>query len=206
MKQYTKDEISRIIRGREGQQVLDLRGSSFRGLDLQGFDFSFCDLTGSDFRGCNLSGSDFCGSNLTDCRIEGACLYLARLEKAVLTGIRFDASTQYYAMRCPAEGAFLAYKLCFNYRLVRLLIPADAKRSSATNNACRCSKAKVLSIKSCDGKRSFTEANAFVDHNFVYRVGEVAHASGFNENRWVDSTTGIHFFMTAEEAFEYMKQ
>ena len=34
----------------------------------------------------------------------------------------------------------------------------------------------------------------------------MAYPSGFDEDRWVDSTTGIHFFMTADEALAYMKQ
>lgn len=203
MKEYIHAEITRILQGR-GNEGLDLRGSSFRGLKLQGCNFSYCNLAGSDFRDCSLCGCDFRFSNLADCRIEGADLYLARLEDSNLTGIRHDSHTRFFRMCCPAEGAFLGYKLCFNYRLVQLLIPADAKRSSATASTCRCNKAKVLSIKSSDRKQSFTEACAFVDQNFIYRVGEVAYASGFNENRWVDSTTGIHFFMTEQEALAYM--
>ena len=206
VKAYTKDEIDGVLRTRSGGAVLDLRNASFRALDLRGADFSHCNLSGCDFRDCNISGCDFRFSDLTGCRMEGANLYLSRLQESVLTGIRYDSATRYFAMQCPERGAFLGYKLCFNYRLVQLLIPVDAKRSSATDNACRCSKAKVLKITSSDGQRNFSEANAFVDQNFIYRVGQMAYPSGFDEDRWVDSTTGIHFFMTADEALAYMKQ
>lgn len=205
VKQYTKEELDTILGLRTGTTILDLRNSSFQGLDLQGMNFSYCNLSGCDFRDCNISGCDFRFSDLTGCRIEGANLYLARLQESVLTGIRSDSATRYFAMCCPEQGAFLGYKLCFNYRLVQLLIPADAKRSSATDNACRCSKAKVLKITSGDGRQQFQEAQAFADQYFLYKVGQTAYPSGFDENRWVDSTTGIHFFMTAREALAYMK-
>ena len=41
------------------------------------------------------------------------------------------------------------------------------------------------------------------DENFVYRVGEVSRVEDFNPDRWVESTTGIHFWMTREEAVNY---
>ena len=156
VKAYTKDEIDGVLRTRSGGAVLDLRNASFRALDLRGADFSHCNLSGCDFRDCNISGCDFRFSDLTGCRMEGANLYLSRLQESVLTGIRYDSATRYFTMQCPERGSFLGYKLCFNYRLVQLLIPADAKRSSATDNACRCSKAKVLKITSSDGQRNFT--------------------------------------------------
>lgn len=87
--------------------------------------------------------------------------------------------------------------------MVQLLIPADAKRTSATLPSCRCSKAKVLTIKSLDYKEIYKEAWSLVDENFVYRVGEWVEVKNFDEDRWKDSTTGIHFWMTREEAKNY---
>lgn len=106
-------------------------------------------------------------------------------------------------MRCPEKGAFLGYKKCVNDRLVQLLIPADALRTSATMPSCRCSKAKVLTIKSFDFKQNFSEAWSLVDENFVYRVGEWVEVKDFNTDRWMDSTTGIHFWMHRKEAEAY---
>ena len=48
--------------------------------------------------------------------------------------------------------------------------------------ACRCSKAKILKITSSDGQQNFSETNAFVDQNFIYRVGQMAYPSGFDED------------------------
>ncbi len=42
-----------------------------------------------------------------------------------------------------------------------------------------------------------------VDENFVYKKGQWVEVKDFNENRWQDSTTGIHFWMTRAEAEGY---
>ena len=39
--------------------------------------------------------------------------------------------------------------------------------------------------------------------NFVYRKGQWVEVKDFNEDRWMDSTTGIHFWMERKEALSY---
>ena len=46
-------------------------------------------------------------------------------------------------------------------------------------------------------------ANSYVDENFIYREGQWAIPDKFTEDRWVESTHGIHFWMTREEAIKY---
>ena len=130
-------------------------------------------------------------------------MFAAVLEDANLEGIISDENTKWFRLYCPEEGAFLGYKKCMYGRLVQLLIPADAKRTSATMNCCRCDKAKVLTIKSFDYKESYDEAWSMVDEDFVYRVGEWVEAKNFNPYRWYDSTGGIHFWLTRAEAWAY---
>lgn len=170
-----------------------LSNSRFRDCDLEGARFCGADLRGADLRGCSLRNTDF----------RGADIRLATLENADLTGARMDETTLGYPMRCPEQGAFVAYKKCVYDRIVQLLVPADAKRSSATGPTCRCDKAKVLTIRSFDGTKEFDEAWSLVDENFVYRKGEWVYADSFTEDRWKDSTHGIHFWMTREEAMGY---
>lgn len=109
---------------------------------------------------------------------------------------------------CPTEGEFVGYKKCltkntYNYCIVKLLIPEDAKRSSAYTNKCRCSKAKVLDIISLKTNRHIKTAISSTDNNFVYRVGEMVEVNNFDENRFNECSRGIHFFMTEEEARSY---
>lgn len=179
------------------------RDSDFRGASISNARFRECDFSGADFRGAKLRGADLRGCILRGADFREADIRLCTLENADLTDVRMDESTQGYVMRCPETGAFIAYKKCVYDRIVMLLVPADAKRSSATGPTCRCDKAKVLSIRSFDEKQEFDEAWSLVDENFIYRKGEWVFADSFTEERWKDSTHGIHFWMTREEAIRY---
>ncbi len=204
-------------------QGCDLSGMDFSGLDCSWWALTDCVLDGCDFtdgsiahgkfvrcsfknavfRRCDMEGADLREADLTNCDIRGANLYSAWLEQAKLEGVRDDEDTKYFRLRCPEKGAFIAYKKCYEDRVAMLLVPADAKRVSATNDACRCSKAKVLTITSVDFTQRFSWANSYVDENFIYREGEWAIPDRFTEDRWVESTYGIHFWMSREEAIAY---
>ena len=110
-------------------------------------------------------------------------------------------------MACPEKGEYEAWKQCFclgNGKSVyaKLLIPADAKRSSAHGLKCRASKAKVLGFYNADGKRlPLKKARSWWNENFIYTVGEtVKPLRPFNPNRYEECTSGIHHFMTLEDA------
>lgn len=182
---------------------VSFRNTDFRRSSLKNARFRECDFTGADFRDADLRGTDLRGCNLTGADLRGADIRLCVLENAELADVKMDSSTLGFVMRCPEKGAFIAYKKCVYDRIVMLLVPADARRSSATGPTCRCDKAKVLSIRSFDGKKEFDEAWSLVDENFVYRKGKWVYADSFTEDRWKDSTHGIHFWMTREEAIGY---
>lgn len=61
----------------------------------------------------------------------------------------------------------------------------------------------MLSIESIDGKEKFTEVESNYNSNFIYKVGEIVKVDDFCENRWEECTTGIHFFITKQEAINY---
>ena len=233
MRKLSQEMLKEILRNRKEKERLPLKEIEFFDMDLTNWnlsnlDFSLssfhrvkfdgadledsnlfnvlfdeCTLRGSNFKNANLENATLRYADMTGCNIEGANLYSAVLEDAKLDGVIFDNDTKWFHMHCPEQGAFLGYKKCFNDRLVQLLIPADAKRSSATLPTCRCNKAKVLTIKSFDYKENYREASSLVDDDFIYRVGQWVEVKDFNEDRWRDSTTGIHFWMTREEAKNY---
>ena len=197
----------------------DLRHLDFTGYTFKHVDFSYSDLTGTRFdntlcqdccfigttlSSCSFIGADCLGSNFSKANLSDANFYCARLENTQLDSVITTPSTRYFHQKCPENGPFLGFKNCYGERIVQLLIPEDALRSSATNDTCRCSKAKVLSIKSPDLKMTYSEATSYVDDSFIYTVGQYVTVSNFNPDRWVDSTTGIHFFMTRDEAISYM--
>ena len=139
-------------------------------------------LSGANLYDADLYGADLCGANLRD--------------------VKYNERTAFYAMQCPEKGAYIGYKKAEG-KIVELEIQADAKRSSATTRKCRASKAKVLSITSIDGKEHFEEAKSSRDQSFVYRVGEAVEVKDFDEDRWRECSTGIHHFITREEAAMY---
>ena len=61
----------------------------------------------------------------------------------------------------------------------------------------------MLSITSLDGKENFEKVNSDYDFDFVYEVGKVIEVKGYDDNRWNECSTGIHFFITRDEAVMY---
>ena len=189
----------------------DLRGADLRGADLCDADLCGADLRGADLRGAdlcdaNLRGADLRGADLCDANLRGANLRGANLRDANLRGAKANEHTAMYHLACPEEGAFIGFKKCDGAEecvLVKLEIPEDAKRSSATTRKCRCSKAKVISITGIKSGKEYEEAFSKYNNKFVYRVGETVVPDSFDEDRWNECSNGIHFFITKQEAIDY---
>ena len=178
----------------------NLYKADLRGADLRGADFMGANLRGADLRGANLMGADLRGANFYKADLRGANLRGANLGGADLGGAKLD-----WPLVCQEKGSFIGYKKCRNNLIVKLEIPEDAYRCSATSKKCRCSKAKVLSITNLDGSESTNNvAVSEHDSSFVYRIGETVEVTDFDQNRWNECSTGIHFFMNREDAVKYV--
>ena len=226
----TQEELNKIVEqhqhwlkeGCDGWEDMkaDLGGANLREADLRGADLGGADLGGAnlreaDLRGADLGGADLREANLREADLRGANLRGANLSEANLRGaknidsVTYNEHTSFFALQCPETGAFTAWKKAIvagqgGACIVELLVPSEAKRSSATSRKCRVSKAKVLSIKSIDGKEDFDKAIAQYDNSFVYEVGQfVEPKNGFGEDRWVECDAGIHCFITRKEAENY---
>ena len=91
-----------------------------------------------------------------------------------------------------------------------MLIPEEAKRSSATTNKCRCEFAKVLEIQNeKNGIYEKSEKTEIVNYNNLrlpytkYKIGEYVYPDSFDDNRFNECSHGIHFFINKEEAINY---
>ena len=130
--------------------------------------------------------------------------------KADLRGANLDGANLYGAKNipfipfaCPDTGSFIGWKKAKGY-IVKLEIPADAKRCSATSRKCRCDKAKVLEIQNIDGTpANITKIRSDYSNYFIYEVGKTVSVDNFDNNRWNECSTGIHFFINRQEAVEY---
>ena len=146
----------------------------------------------------DLSGANLYGANLSGADLSGADLYGAKnLDESY-----WSIATAFYPLQCPESGSYTAYKKA-NGKIVELLIPADAKRSSATSRKCRASKAVVVSITTIDGVLCGNQVRSDHDNTFIYTVGETVEVADFDENRWNECSTGIHHYITRTEAVKH---
>lgn len=180
----------------------DLRDADLRCVDLYGADLRCANLRGANLRDADLRGADLRGADLRDADLSGADLRGANLYDADLRGTNLcDAKGCY--LSCPTEGSFIGWKKASGH-IVKLRIPEDARRSSATEHKCRCDKAYVMEIQNMDGTRATVDAvRSDRDKNFVYTVGATVEVPDFDDNRWSECAQGIHFFIDRRAAVEY---
>jgi len=150
------------------------------------------------------SSADLSGANLSGANLSDADLRSADLSAADLSGVIINQTTFGFVINCPEFGLFTAFKKASG-KIVKLLISEDSKRSSATSFKCRCSKATVLTIENMDGSDSgLTKISSDYNSSFIYEVGKTVEVTNFDENRWNECSTGIHFFMSREMAKQYI--
>jgi uncharacterized protein YbdZ (MbtH family) len=149
-----------------------LRGADLRGADLRWANLRKADLRWADLRWANLRGAD--------------------LKEADLRNAKGLTET----LIVPQTGSFDAWKKCRNNVIVKLRIPAKARRSNATSRKCRAEYAKVLQVI-CD-----TVGLSSYDGVTTYAKGDLVRADSWDEDRWTECGGGIHFFITRQEAEE----
>ena len=187
----------------------DLRGANLTGANLTGANLTGANLTGADLRGANLTGADLRGTNLTgaDLRnadLRNANLTDANLRYANLENISINESTTGITNFCP-DGSFVAWKKLQGNVIAKLLIPEHAKRSNATTLKCRASEAQVLQIlkKENDTWLEIGKGVSRHDSDFIYEVGKTVKVDNFDDDRWIECSTGIHFFIDRKVAEQY---
>jgi len=180
----------------------DLRDADLGDADLRRADLRRSDLGGADLRNANLRDADLGGADLRRADLGGANLRNANLRDADLGGVTYNENTAFFALQCPEEGSFIAWKKCACNTIVKLLIPENANRSSATSRKCRAEFAKVLEIQNIDGSIYGTEVKS-QRGNTLYKVDEMVYPDSYDDNRWNERSNGIHFFITRQEAVQY---
>ena len=185
---------------KELENVLKNRRHLLSNSDLTGADLRRADLTGADLTGADLTGADLSNSDLIGADLRGAVLTGTNLTGADLKGVK---NVPFIPFVCPDFGSFIGFKKAKD-KVVALEIPEDAKRCSATTRKCRCNKAKVLGIYDVNHNLlNDTIVASNRDNNFLYIVGETVTVDNFDEDRWNECSTGIHFFINFEEAARY---
>ena len=180
----------------------NLKNANLSNTDLRCANLKYADLSNANLKNANLSNADLSYSNLSYSNLKDANLSNANLSSANLKDIKTNIHTIGYNLACPETGSFIGYKKAKGC-IIELLILDDSKRSSATSAKCRCNKAKVLNIENIGTGKKVNKVNSNYDSNFIYKVGEIVTVSNFDNNRWNECTTGIHFFINKEDAINY---
>ena len=168
--------------------------------DCDEWEEMYADLRDADLSYANLSDADLRYADLRHANLSDANLSHADLRDADL---RYAENVPFIPYACPDFGKFIGYKKASGC-IVELEIPEDAKRLSSTTRKCRCNKAKVLRILDYNKTiLDIIEVRSNYDRNFVYKVGEIVSVDNFNEDRFNECSTGIHFFINFQEAVDY---
>ena len=220
MKKITKKELKEILE--QHKLWLDSNKKEGKCADLTDADLRYANLTHADLRYANLSGANLTGAglcranlievNLTCANLTDAILTSANLTRADLTGADLSSANLTGAdltdtilddnEQCR-KGVTLTepmtgYKKAYGGKIITLEIPIGAKVFSINNNKRRTNKAKVIDMQ---GK---TKLSSIHDIDFKYHVGDEIEIKDFDENYNVECSTGIHFFLTREEAENYI--
>ena len=141
-------------------------------------------LYGANLRGANLGGANLCGADLGEDR------------------------KPYAQYRTCAEGTITGWKRLACGNVLRLEIPADAKRCNAIGSR-KCRAEYAIACAVYDTKGELIEpitAPLRSKHNneFTYELGKEVRPDKYDDDIRVECSSGIHFFITFEEAAEYV--
>lgn len=147
-------------------------------------------------------------------------LTMSRIFSTRVDDCIFDPELPLY---CPVEGELVGYKIVEikrdgerdTHAILKLIVPEDAKRSSGFGHKCRCNKAIPIEVYDLDGNvikndGSFKLYSAVVKmllNGIVpleYIIGKEVYSDGWDDNRYNECGNGIHFFMSFDEALEYL--
>ena len=162
---------------------------------------TYANLTGADLTGANLTGANLTGANLTGAilrhaNLSGVDLIKSELEYADLTDTILDENEQCRKGIVLTEP-MIGYKKASGGKIITLEILVGAKVFSINNSKRRASKVKVIDMQ------GETELSSIHDNDFKYHVGDEIEITNFDENYNVECSTGIHFFLTRDEAEKY---
>lgn len=213
----------------------DLRGADFRRAKFErGVVFRDCDLAGANFKGAELEGTEFVNCIFRGI-IRSLISVCYIFEPFVVNKLRYKAKREYIlnknttkdevntiiynvTARSNLKEPFYGYKIVetahktegnvttYKYGLATLFINPKDGALVYKGYKCRCAKAFVLSVKDKDGV-FYNEGYSIYTSGpcTKYKVGDYVVADSFDDTWDVECSNGIHFFMTEQEAWDYVK-
>ena len=185
----TKKELAEVLADHRKWRA----GDGGKRADLQDAYLQRANLQDANLQGANLQRAYLQRANLQDANLQDANLRGAYLQDANLRGAKGGSLTIARTRTLP-EGTLIGWKKCCDGVLVKLEVPAEAKRSHAFDRKCRAEFVKVLEVIGAD------EGVSQHTPDTVYCVGETVRCDKWDEDWMTECSGGIHFYITREEA------
>jgi uncharacterized protein DUF5758/pentapeptide repeat protein len=179
----------------------NLESANLESANLESANLVRANLESANLVRANLESANLVRANLVRANLVRANLYSANLVRANLESAKNIEMVEAITSIVP-EGDIIGWKKC-NEGIVKLLIPAKARRSNATGRKCRAEYAIDKAHFTPDGKRTKEDFTGWYQKSFAYKVGETIRPDKWDENRWDECSHGIHFFITRWEAENY---
>jgi hypothetical protein len=188
----TRYVLEKAVESRANLSGAYLSDANLSGANLSGANLSDANLSGAYLSGAYLSGANLSGANLSDANLSGAYLSGANLSDAK------NAELAIAKTRILAQGDLIGWKKCNDDVIVKLRIPAEAKRSHAFGRKCRAEFVEVLEVFGAEVGITDTHGP-----KTEYRVGQRVTPDSWDDNWQEECSHGVHFFITREEAQAY---
>ena len=172
-------------------QMADLSGARLQRARLNGACLRYANLQNADLR-----DADFRDADLRNADLRNADMRTADMQHTHQEGVRIDHLT--VGLHPAPEGDLIGWLIAWGARkghMVKLRIPAEAKRSCATTRSHRCEYAEVLEIEGAD--EVITECCGSL---ITYNQGKIVRCTDWDDDRWNELGNGIPFLLTSEEA------
>ena len=170
-----------------------LAGANLEGANLAGAILAGANLARANLAGANLARANLAGAKLADANLADANLADTNLAGANLAGAK-NSDLAIANTRILPDGDLIGWKKCNEGVIVKLRIPADAKRSHAFGRKCRAEFVDVIEVIGAEvGISKY-------DGKTQYIAGQRVRPDSFCENWQDECSNGIHFYITRLEA------
>jgi hypothetical protein len=205
MKTYTSKKLKQILADHaaylrepaQGKRAnlsrANLYGAGLSRANLYGADLSRAGLSRANLSGADLSRADLSGANLSGANLSGADLSGADLSRADLSGANLSGA-KLPVFQIPQGETLTVFKKLSSGVIAKLLVPAEARRTATPiGRKCRAEWVEVLEGTGVSGH----------DNTTAYSPGTIVRPDKYDDDIRVECTSGIHFFLTREEAEAY---